>query len=232
MSRHEDKRNQRSERRPPNPQARPQVLVSKLETKMKMGIIGLGLVAVMAVGAVSAQTTGTTETVAAPRAAETTSAKGWEIAGLRIANPFDSRTWYDASKDLELDQTETVAINFADPDFWMSLPRPVMHSKMHKSFVNPVTWAQFAKVETYTAMMDVNVWKKWLELDSYAVLIEPETYTYRMQPGAYMHAFDARSYAQMVNPAAYGEIADTMLETAGMGFVSDMAKSAVAKVIK
>ena len=200
---------------------------------MKMGIIGLGLVAVMAVGAVSAQTALPAPEAAGPAPAPaTTTAKGWEVAGLRIANPFDSRTWYDAARDLELDQTETVAINFADPDFWMTLPRPVEHSRMHKSFVNPVTWAQFAKVETYTAMMDVDVWKKWLEPESYAVLFEPETYTYRMQPGSYMHAFDARTYAQLMNPAAYGVIAETMLETAGMGFVSKMARDAVAKAIR
>jgi hypothetical protein len=180
---------------------------------MKMGFIGVGLVAAMTLGAVSA------------KAVEVDGAKkGWEIAGVRIANPLDSMTWWDGSTDLGLDKAPTVAINFADPDFWMALPEPGTHSLMHKSFVNPVTWAQFFKVDTYTAMMDVDVWKKWGKLETYAVLADPETYTYRLQPGAFMHAFDARSYAQLVNPAAYKVIFDTMAETANLQSFVEMGK--------
>lgn len=186
---------------------------------MKMGIFGIGLVAAMALSAVSA---GSAET--------DVEAQGWNVAGVHIANPFDSSTWYDGSTDLELDKAETMAINFADPDFWMSIPSVEKHSVVHKSILNPVTWAQFAKPETYTAMMDVNVWKKWAELDTYAVLVDPQTYTYRMQPGAFMHTFDARSYAQLANPSAYGVILETMLDTAGLSNVAALGKAAITSV--
>lgn len=188
---------------------------------MKMGILGVGLVAAMALSAVSA---GSAET--------DIEAKGWTVAGVYLANPFDSSTWYDGAHGLELDKAETMTINLADPDFWMSIPSVEEHSIVHKSILNPATWAQFAKPETYVAMMDVNIWKKWAELDTYAVLADPQTYTYRMQPGAFMHTFDARSYAQLANPSAYGVILDTMMDTAGLSSVAALGKGAIASVMK
>jgi hypothetical protein len=192
---------------------------------MKMGIIGAGLVAVMALSAVTAGSAESDYVTVEEQ-------KGFTIAGVRIANPLDSSTWWDGSTHLHLDKAPTIAINFADPDFWMSIPDVEKHSLVHKSLLNPATWAQFAKPSTYTAMMDVNVWKKWAELDTYAVLVDPQTYTYRLQPGAFMHTFDARSYAQLANPSAYGVIFDTMVETAGLTSWVDAGKSAVSSVLK
>lgn len=188
---------------------------------MKMVIIGAGLVAAMALGAVTANS------------AETeTKSNGWNIAGVHIANPLDSSTWYDGSHDLELDKAETVEVNFADPEFWMSFPSVEKHSVMHKAMLNPATWAQFAKPETYAKMMDTTIWAKWTKPETFAVLVDPQTYAYRLQPGAFMHTFDARSYAQLVNPAAYGVILDTMLETAGLTDVAAMGKDAIKSVLE
>ena len=186
---------------------------------MKMGIFGIGLVAAMALSAVSA---GSAET--------DVEAQGWNVAGVHFANPFDSSTWYDGAHDLELDHAETMEFNLADPDFWMAVPSVDKHSVVHKALLNPASWAQFAKPETYVAMMDVNVWKKWAEPKTYAVLVDPQTYVYRMQPGAFMHTFDARSYAQLANPSAYGVILETMLDTAGLSNVATMGKAAIASV--
>ena len=82
---------------------------------------------------------------------------------------------------------ETVALNIADPDFWMSTPNPAKHSKMHGSFTNPATSGQMLKMETYANTMDPGIWLKWLDLSSYDVLLDPQTHAYFMQRGAYQH---------------------------------------------
>ncbi len=186
---------------------------------MKMSIIGLGLAAFTVLGAVSSVT------------AES-EANGWNVAGVRIANPLDSSTWWDGAHDLELDNVETVEMNLADPEFWMAIPSVDKHSVLHKGVLNPASWAQFAKPETYAKMMDINIWMKWAKPETYSVLVDPQTYVYRMQPGAFLHVFDAHSYAQLMNPAAYLEIADAALETAGMSYVTKMGKDAIASVME
>jgi len=178
---------------------------------MKNSLFGLTLATITALGVAST-------------AAETS---GWNIAGVNIANPLDSKTWYEAADEAVLDASEPVAINPTDPDFWMSLVDPKTHSVMHRAFLNPRSWAQFAKVETYSNMMDPQVWVKWAKPETYAVLVDPQTYTYRMQPGAFMHTFDAHSYAQLANPSAYLEILTTAMDTLNVTALVDAGKAAV-----
>ncbi len=157
---------------------------------------------------------------------------GWDIAGVHFANPFDSKTWYDGSNELELEMAEPVAINPTDPDFWMSIANPETHSVMHRAFLNPRSWAQFAKPETYVTMMDAKVWMKWAEPKTYSVLADPQTYAYRMQPGAFMHVFNAQSYAQLANPSAYMDIVSTAMETVGAADLFLATKAAIGPVLQ
>jgi len=142
-------------------------------------------------------------------------AQSYQIGGVRIANPIDSATWWDGA---EFVKGDTVEMNFADPDFWMSIPDPKSHSKLHGAITNPANWAQFLKVQTYANMMDPNVWKKWADVKSYDVLIDPQTYTYWMQPGAFEHLLKSERYAQIANPQAYGTLLDTALNNVGYSF--------------
>ena len=151
--------------------------------------------------------------------------KGWQIAGIRIANPFDSKTWWDGS---EQKHGDTVTFNFADPEFWMSIPNPKSHSRIHGAITNPQTWAQFMKVETYSNMMDVNVWKKWLDVKSYDVLRDPQTYAYWMQPGAYMHLANVDHYAQIINPNAYTKMFEQGAKTVNLSEISNLGSSVVS----
>jgi hypothetical protein len=57
--------------------------------------------------------------------AEEVDTKGWQIGGIRIANPFDSTTWWDGG---EHSQDEIITFDFANPEFWMSIPDPKKHS--------------------------------------------------------------------------------------------------------
>ncbi len=147
---------------------------------------------------------------------------GWQIAGIRIANPLDSNTWWDGS---EQKHGDTITLSFADPEFWMNIPNPKTHSRIHGAMTNPQTWAQFMKVETYSSMMDVKVWQKWLDVKSYDVLLDPQTYAYWMQPGAYMHLANVDHYAQMINPSAYMEILEQGAKTANLGEISKLGSS-------
>lgn len=183
---------------------------------MKKHIISLGLAITLAVGAVTSVT------------AEST---GLTVAGVRIANPFDSSTWWDGASDQHLEETETIAINFADPDFWMSIPSVEKHSVTHKALLNPATWAQFAKPETYANMMDPEIWVKWAQPKTYAVFFDPQTYIYRMQPGAFLHILEPHHYEQLINPAAYGEIWDTASETVKVAYIKQKTRRAVASLM-
>ncbi|GEM_PF-4460397 len=145
--------------------------------------------------------------------AENISSDGnWRIAGVRIANPFDPATWWDGGEGMDHSKPVTIAINFADPDFWMKIPNPKTHSMMHAAFTNPETWGQFTKLATYAKMTDRQVLKKWLKLDTYAVLVDPQTYAYWMQPGAYGHLIRIENYAQLVNTSAYRQLWATAKE--------------------
>ena len=65
-------------------------------------------------------TTAAIFTTSTANAVEYTEGKGWIINGVRIANPFDSATWYDGAdhEGGKIHNTgETIAINFADPTF-------------------------------------------------------------------------------------------------------------------
>ena len=142
-------------------------------------------------------------------------AQGYQIAGVRIANPFDSATWWEGAKH---HAGETVEMNFADPDFWMAIPDPQKHSKMHGAFTNPATWGQFMKADLYKKMIDPEILKKWLEAETYDVLLDPQTYTYWMQPGAYQHLLNVEHYSQIAKPEAYGSLLDDMVSMAGYTF--------------
>lgn len=142
-------------------------------------------------------------------------AEGYQIAGVRIANPFDSATWWEGSKH---EAGETVEMNFMDPDFWMAIPNPEKHSKMHGAFTNPATYGQFMKLDLYKKMVDLDVLKKWFEVKTYDVLLDPQTYAYWMQPGAYQHLLNVEHYTQIAKPEAYGTLVDDMVGMAGYTF--------------
>ena len=135
--------------------------------------------------------------------AEEKSSEGWQIGGVRIANPLDSSTWWEGS---EAGHKEELTVNFADPDFWMSIPNPKTHSIIHGAMTNPETWAQFLDIKTYTNMLDTKVLEKWLNPNTYEVLGDPQTYAYWVQPGAYKHLVDADHYAQLANREAYNKV--------------------------
>jgi len=182
---------------------------------MKKTLIAYGIAAVLSFGA-------------AASAQETTIPNNaWKIAGLQIGNPLDSSTWWDGSVDIQADPKERIDINPMDPDFWMQIPSPELHSRIHTALLNPANWAQFAKPATYVKMADTDVLIKWFQPSTYAVLVDPQTYIYRMQPGAYVHELELRTYMQLFNPSAYWEIADTALNTAGLSFVADAGGSLV-----
>ena len=181
---------------------------------MTSKIISLGLAAVASVAftvATAQEVTVETPTVKVAEA-KTTSEGGWVIAGVKFVNPLDASTWYDAAES-EM-HTADVKINFADPDFWMQLPSPEAHTQVHTAILNPETWAQFVKPETYVAMADPKVLVKWFKPSTYSVMIDPQTYAYRMQPGAFLHLIDVDSYAQLMNPTAYMTIMSAAVDTA------------------
>ncbi len=142
-------------------------------------------------------------------------AEGYQIAGVRIANPFDSATWWEGAKH---EAGETIEMNFADPDFWMAIPDPEQHSKMHGAFSNPATWGQFMKLDIYKKMVDLKVLKKWGKADTYDVLLNPQTYAYWMQPGAYQHLLNVEHYSQIAKPEAYGSLLDDVVSNVGYTF--------------
>jgi len=146
-------------------------------------------------------------------AGTTANAKVLEIAGVRVGNPFDSATWWDGATH---EMGETVVINFADPDFWMSIPDPATHSSLHGAFTNPETWGQMLKFETYANMMDRDIWMKWADLETYDVLRDPQTFAYFMQPGAFQHLLNVEHYSQLANPAAHRANVDAALSNFGL----------------
>ena len=135
--------------------------------------------------------------------AEESKSEGWQIGGVRIANPLDSSTWWEGP---EAGHKEEITINFADPDFWMSIPNPKKHAIIHGAMTNPATWAQFLDIKTYTNMLDTEVLAKWINPNTYEVLGDPQTYAYWIQPGAYKHLADVDHYAQLINPEAYNKV--------------------------
>ena len=147
--------------------------------------------------------------------AEEKSSQGWQIGGVRIANPLDSSTWWEGP---EAAHKEELTINFADPDFWMSIPNPKTHAIVHGAMTNPETWAQFLNVKTYTNMLDTKVLAKWLDPKSFEVLGDPQTYAYWLQPGAYKHLADVDHYAQLANPEAYGKVLQQGASTLKMAY--------------
>lgn len=150
-----------------------------------------------------------------------TASSAFEIGGIRFGNPFDRSTWWDGGVH---SADETVVINFADPDFWMSIPDPAKHSRLHGAFTNPATWAQMFEPQTYMNMMDVDVWKKWTELDTYDVLRDPQTYAYFMQPGAFQHLVNLDHYRQIIEPAGHIAMMNAALGNFGLE-VSDITEA-------
>ncbi|MEE9389244.1 MAG: hypothetical protein V3U96_11605 [Paracoccaceae bacterium] len=155
----------------------------------------------------------TTTALVATLALGATAANAFEIGGVRIGNPFDRSTWWDGST---AEAGDTIVINFADPDFWMSFPDPDKHSFVHTAMSDPASWAQMMTPETYINMMNVETWAKWLDTDSYEVLLDPQTYAYWAQPGAYGHLVELEFYTERFNPLAYGEMADAALGNFGV----------------
>ncbi len=51
--------------------------------------------------------------------AEEGKSSGWQIGGVRFANPIDPSTWWEGP---EAKHKETMVLNFTDPDFWMQIP--------------------------------------------------------------------------------------------------------------
>ncbi len=172
---------------------------------MKNILLGLGFaVAVMG-------TTGAYAQDAAPAA----KSDELRIAGVRVGNPIDPSTWWDAHEN---DTGAPIAINPLDPELYMNMINPKAHSKMHGGITNPATWAQFLKVDTYANMMDLAVWGKWIEAKTYAPLADAETYTYWMQPGAFTHQFNLDHYKNMIKPENYGEFINATVSNFGYEF--------------
>lgn len=147
--------------------------------------------------------------------AQEATSEGWNIGGVRIANPIEPSTWWDAS---EGETGAPIAINFMDPEFYINIINPKKHSAMHGGFTNPETWAQFMKAETYVNMMDYSVWAKWIEAKTYEPLLDLQTYAYWMQPGAFAHQLNTNHYAKLVDLKAYGTIVDAALGNFGYSF--------------
>ena len=168
------------------------------ETVMKLKSLSLAL-ALTAASAATAFAAGTditaTDTVTiAPAVTEMAAADTaapaapLEFMGVRIGNPIDPSTWWDgAAEHADHAAMEPIEINPVDPEFWMAFIDPQKHSRVHATFTNPATMAQFLKADTYTAMMDMGTMMKWMDMDSYAPMYDPQTYAYWKQPGAYGH---------------------------------------------
>ncbi|MCP3972655.1 MAG: hypothetical protein GY717_20500 [Rhodobacteraceae bacterium] len=174
------------------------------------------------VTAEAAEATSTTTAPAVTAAAETGS-DAWigsetiEIYGVRVANPLDPATWWEASGEaMDHANMEPILINPIDPEFWVAFIDPQRHSRLHMTLANPATMGQFLDPETYTAMMDMGIWMKWMDLDSFAPLYKLETYSYWMQPGAYLHAMDPATYASWVDIDAYTSLLSAAAETMGI----------------
>lgn len=178
---------------------------------MKKSVLALGLAAATALGSVAA-------------IAETDS---MNIAGYRIANPFDSSTWWDGAEGKADMASASVDVNFADPDFWFGFMKPEEHSVRHMAFTNPATWAQFMRPATYAKMADVDTWMKWADLASYDVVTDPQTYAYWSQPGAYMHVMKAEHYGQAMSPDAYGAVVSAALDLFGMTMPGNIGKEMI-----
>jgi hypothetical protein len=118
-----------------------------------------------------------------------------------FANPFDSSSWHNHDKEAKLNQT--VAINPADPAFWMSFMEPKKHVVMHNGMTNPATYGQMMNPGFWMQTMNPATWMKWMDPASYKVAMDPATMAYWMQPGAYMHMMDMSSFTQAMNPENY-----------------------------
>lgn len=142
--------------------------------------------------------------------------KPYEIAGIKIGNPVDPSTWWDAGAFNCNVETSDVTYNFADPTFWMGFIDPARHTCQHVAVRNPRNWAHFLEVGTYTAMFVPSTWMKWVDVNSYAPLMDPQTYTYWMQPGAFQHELEMEHYTAFFQPTNYIPIAQ-----AAVALVSD-----------
>lgn len=185
---------------------------------MNKHALALGLAAILTAGSAIAQsaTTEAPATGPAPQGHAAAAAQDDVLTlwGVRVGNPFDSATWWDAHPTGGHD--DMVQVNFADPRFWVGFVDPDRHSAMHMTFTNPATMGQFFKPETYSAMMDFGTWMSWMDVSNYQPLFEAQTYAYWMQPGAYLHMIDIEGYANMVSLDAYVAAFDAAVETMGI----------------
>lgn len=143
---------------------------------------------------------------------------------VRFGNPLDKSTWWDGADHVNHKPGETMAFNFADPAFWMSIPNPKTHSTMHGAITNPANWGQFLQADSYRNMVDPQILSKWLEVKSYDVMLDPQTYAYWMQPGAYQHLLNKDHYTQLLNGSAYSALANTALGNVGLSFAAPADK--------
>jgi len=187
---------------------------------MKLRALALGLTAVVALGGASAETT---------EIDTTAKAEAWTIAGVRVANPIDPSTWYDGAGDHMVGK-KMIAINPADPDFWLGFVKPDTHSHVHATFTNPATLGQFLKPETYANMMNPSVWVKWMKPTTYAPLVDAQTMAYWVQPGAYTHIMDIRMYSQMIDPANYGALFNEAMAGVALDELTSLATDATKEL--
>ena len=137
------------------------------------------------------------------------------VAGLRVGNPLDPATWWNAHGASMAEMTP-IAINPMDPDFWIAFIDPPRHGHAHMTFMNPASMGQFMKPETYSAMMDPAVWIKWADPQNYAPLFDPQTYAYWMQPGAYAHMLDPGQFEPMLDAGNYTAVLTAAADTLGL----------------
>jgi len=204
------------------------------ETEVKKPVAALGLAAILTAGSVTAESpvagmikkdaaapeTTTTEAPAAVPAEAAEAAKAEEnvltVWGVRVGNPIDPSTWWDAHPAGGHD--DMVRINPADPRFWMAFVDPERHSAMHATMLNPATMGQFFQLETYTNMLDFGTWMSWMDASNYAPLVKAQTWAYWMQPGAYAHLIDPDMYTMMFDVDKYAEVLDVAADTMGIKF--------------
>ena len=140
------------------------------------------------------------------------------LKDVRFGNPIEPSTWWDATEHTGYTPGISMEFNIVDPEFWMNIINPKIHSDMHSAATNPANWAQLMRPKFYMAMVDPEIWAKWLDKSTYDVLRDPQTYAYWMQPGAYQHLVNVDHYKQMLEPCAYSELIDAAINNIGLTF--------------
>ncbi len=93
--------------------------------------------------------------------------------------------------------------NAAHPAGWIKWVDPKSHMSMHKSFMNPATYAQFMQPRFYLEFMKPENMAAWMDFNQYQVMMAPQTMNHWMNPGSYIHVMNPDMYAAALNPANY-----------------------------